>query len=375
MYHDLDGDLIRAWQILHELSEQNALNQKMAATLASQAHALKGEAANVASACSLRRVNLDISKEVFESELERQNAQVIIENHTLLQENKQLSALLKEYEETMENVMTKFRNHAIAAQQHELTLTRHYETLIQNFDHSLAQYDLSTNTSATLSLHRLAQSLRALLYSISGEHPADSPSQNDPHGQHHALSSSVPTPEELDALLQSRDDWAIEREAEIARLERENEQLRRTLGIDRASAEANGWLEDEARELTVRRHIAAPAVYRSRRPGQAGILRGNIPLFDGPGQIGMGMGPAPGQGSGPAPGPSMGPPGQGPGAGPGGPVGMPGGSVIQPGMRGVQGRRLAMFGRGRGGPPFWDGMNQPALERPRQIQPGFDMNR
>ena len=41
MYHDLDGDLIRAWQILHELSEQNAINQKMAATLASQAHALK----------------------------------------------------------------------------------------------------------------------------------------------------------------------------------------------------------------------------------------------------------------------------------------------------------------------------------------------
>ena len=41
MYHDLDGDLIRAWQILHELSEQNALNHKMAATLASQAQSLK----------------------------------------------------------------------------------------------------------------------------------------------------------------------------------------------------------------------------------------------------------------------------------------------------------------------------------------------
>ena len=50
---------------------------------------------------------------MFESELERQNAQVIIENHTLLQENKQLSALLKEYEETMENVMTKPRNDTV----------------------------------------------------------------------------------------------------------------------------------------------------------------------------------------------------------------------------------------------------------------------
>ena len=51
--------------------------------------------------------------EVFESELERANAQIIIENHTLMQENKQLSALLKEYEETMDTVMTKFRNHAV----------------------------------------------------------------------------------------------------------------------------------------------------------------------------------------------------------------------------------------------------------------------
>ena len=93
----------------------------------------------MASGCSLRRVNIDLSKgeryrvhdcerdlclthlphchavpsEVFESELERANAQIIIENHTLMQENKQLSALLKEYEETMETVMTKFRNHAV----------------------------------------------------------------------------------------------------------------------------------------------------------------------------------------------------------------------------------------------------------------------
>jgi len=51
--------------------------------------------------------------ETFESELERMNAQIIIENQTLLQENKQLSLLLKEYENTMETVMAKFRNHAV----------------------------------------------------------------------------------------------------------------------------------------------------------------------------------------------------------------------------------------------------------------------
>lgn len=53
--------------------------------------------------------------ECFESELERMNAQTIIENQTLLQENKQLSLLLKEYESTLDTVMTKFRNHAVSS--------------------------------------------------------------------------------------------------------------------------------------------------------------------------------------------------------------------------------------------------------------------
>ena len=54
-----------------------------------------------------------MSLESFESELERMNAHIIIENQTLLHENKQLSALLKEYEGTMETIMSKFRNHAV----------------------------------------------------------------------------------------------------------------------------------------------------------------------------------------------------------------------------------------------------------------------
>lgn len=51
--------------------------------------------------------------ETFESELERHNAQLIIENQTLLHENKQLSILLKEYESTLETIMQKFRTHAV----------------------------------------------------------------------------------------------------------------------------------------------------------------------------------------------------------------------------------------------------------------------
>jgi hypothetical protein len=51
--------------------------------------------------------------ETLESELERTNAQIIIENHTLQQENNQLSLLLKEYEQTMETIMSKFHTHTV----------------------------------------------------------------------------------------------------------------------------------------------------------------------------------------------------------------------------------------------------------------------
>ena len=57
---------------------------------------------------------IDYNTEYFESELERMNAQIIIENQTLLQENKQLSQLLKEYEGTMETIMSKFRKHSVS---------------------------------------------------------------------------------------------------------------------------------------------------------------------------------------------------------------------------------------------------------------------
>lgn len=44
---------------------------------------------------------------------------------------------------------------------------------------------------------------------------------------------------------EGREDWALERECEIARLEKENEELRRLLGIDPSSLEANGIVVDE----------------------------------------------------------------------------------------------------------------------------------
>lgn len=97
---------------------------------------MQERAQHVSTGLTLRRFNVDISKgasscrhhriskelsgdgtnftETFESELERTNAQIVIENQTLLQENRQLSLLLKEHEQTMETIMSKFRSHAVS---------------------------------------------------------------------------------------------------------------------------------------------------------------------------------------------------------------------------------------------------------------------
>ncbi|TFY50879.1 hypothetical protein EVG20_g11279, partial [Dentipellis fragilis] len=171
MFNDADSDfLVRAWQILSEIGDQLARNEQTTRELLSRADNLKAEAKDVQTGFSLRRYNVDLSKETMESELERTNAHILIENQALLQENKQLSQLLKEHEETMHTVMEKFRCHSLAAQQHELTLTRYYDALLAQ----QPQYptDIASNPVLAHSLHRLSQGLRAVLLSMSGEDPS-----------------------------------------------------------------------------------------------------------------------------------------------------------------------------------------------------------
>ncbi|KAH9486417.1 hypothetical protein JR316_0000481 [Psilocybe cubensis] len=249
--------LVLVWQVVNELSEQLAHNQKLTAALQSQAGVLKATTQATAG-FALRRVNADISKELFESELERLNAQIIIENQTLLHENKQLSLLLKEYEGTMDTIMSKFRNHALAAQQHELTLTRHYETLLAAHDSQNASSRFVLSPNITQSLHRLSLYLRGLLKTMAGENY--DPFQN-PDPDYDGASINGVDLQELSNLLEAldergtggypgiegRQDWALERECEISRLERENEELRRMLGIDEASMTSRGLTVDADR--------------------------------------------------------------------------------------------------------------------------------
>jgi peptidoglycan hydrolase CwlO-like protein len=52
--------------------------------------------------------------DAYESELERMNAAVIAENQSLQYDNKQLGALIKEYEQTLDTLMSTFRNRAVS---------------------------------------------------------------------------------------------------------------------------------------------------------------------------------------------------------------------------------------------------------------------
>jgi hypothetical protein len=256
----MDNELVRIWQLIHELGEQLALNQKLTATLQSQTSSLKDEAVSTSTGFSLRRVNLDLSQEYFQSEAERMSAQLVIENQALLHENRQLGVLLKEYESTMETIMSKFRNHSLAAQQHELTLTRHYETLLSARENQTSSTDQTIASNRNRAINRLSHYLRGLLRSLAGEetyfHHPDTEYDED---------APVDT-EELFSLLQSLDsrlnynsenqrcDWAVERECEIERLEKENEVLRRLLGIDPDSIEASGVVMEFA-QIRAGRHV------------------------------------------------------------------------------------------------------------------------
>lgn len=64
---------------------------------------------------TLTRTPHAVHPEKFEEELEKLNNQFVLENQGLANDNKQLAVLVKEYEQTLENVMSRFRVHAVCS--------------------------------------------------------------------------------------------------------------------------------------------------------------------------------------------------------------------------------------------------------------------
>lgn len=192
--------------------------------------------------------------------------------------------------------------------------------------------ELSANSNVSASLQRLSQNLRLLLRSLGGE-DSDTPEAPEGQGLDEENAGGY-------AGTEGREDWALERECEIARLETENDELRKLLGIDAATVKAHG-INDE--DLEQRR--AMP-----QRP-QLGSSMG---LGGSPGENNWGArSPPPPQTFGV---PSV-PGNAGSNNGPIGPQPIPlqRTADFQPALRAGTLRRPAMFGqRGRGGgPSMW----------------------
>lgn len=232
---------MRLCSLAQELTEHLSVNREMLANLRKQAEELKYSAKDVGESYRVRRYNVDVTKEPFESELERNNAACIMENQTLIYENRQLESILKEYEQSMQIVLAKVRYHTQVTSQHEYLLRKHYGSLLsaQERQHSSEE---SSPSSQDEDFQRSISRLKSLVtVAIQDQHLTiqevdageiktvpHSPSKH-PSIEHQAPSSiDLSTTATEDSL---RLDWCHERELEIGRLESENAALRSALGI------------------------------------------------------------------------------------------------------------------------------------------------
>ncbi|ESK89219.1 hypothetical protein Moror_5167 [Moniliophthora roreri MCA 2997] len=214
-------DLSHLWSIITELSEQLNQNRSMSVALYGTAGSVKSQALHSQTGFVLRRFNMDKTQEAYETELERMNAAMLQENQALQHDNKQLNTLIKEYEQTLDTLMTQFRNKAQDVQEHELSIIREYESKLLALEEQNATQELATSTAISESLARISRLLRQCLRAQGGE---DTPEE----GQ---VTESLYEREPWLSRDATQAEWAMEREIELARLEKENEELRRMLGM------------------------------------------------------------------------------------------------------------------------------------------------
>ncbi|KAI9508403.1 hypothetical protein F5148DRAFT_911386 [Russula earlei] len=221
-----EPDVARLFSVLSELMEQTNSHRSYTAQLHAQASGIKAQAIHSQTGFVLRRFNMEMKKEEYDAELERMNSAMMAENQALQHDNKQLNTLIKEYETTLETVMGLFRQRANDVQCQELTRIREFESRILERETEAQAAQLGMQTAFAASLTRVSALLRSALRAFDGE-----PDDGDPDAS----------------------DWALERECELARLERENVVLRTLLGVPGGEEGANLRLslpppQDEGRQ-------------------------------------------------------------------------------------------------------------------------------
>jgi hypothetical protein len=106
-------------------------------------------------------------------------------------------------------------------QERELAVIREFESRILSLQDEDSAKRLAASTAQSESLARLSRSFRQFMRSVGGEE-VDRPSSDSPKTEDFESWSVASSSAEL----------ALERDCELARLEKENEELRRMLGMD-----------------------------------------------------------------------------------------------------------------------------------------------
>ncbi|WFC96054.1 hypothetical protein MBRA1_002710 [Malassezia brasiliensis] len=162
----------RLWSLILDLSAQVTANKQVADALKTQIDELQGQAVHAKTGYALRRFNVDVAEETFTSELERLNVQLTQENTMLAHEAKQLGALLRECEATLETVMGKFRRFSHAVQQYGLDLSAYYQSRLAAQTAQLDALQRHEHQDRDASMARLGALVRDALRLVDGEDAA-----------------------------------------------------------------------------------------------------------------------------------------------------------------------------------------------------------
>lgn len=110
-----------------------------------------------------------------------------------------------------------FRNRAQTVQENELSLIRHYESNLLQLEEDNSSKELEASTRISESISRMSEVLRNCLREVGGERTSSEGGEED---------LDLLEREPWQSTEAAHAEWALEREIELARLERENEELR-----------------------------------------------------------------------------------------------------------------------------------------------------
>lgn len=219
------------------------------------------------------------------------NTDLANENQGLQYDNKQLNALLKEYEQTLDNVMASFRKRAVSSnichyssdtsltmwqhdvQLQELETIKQFETKLVSAETSSLNTQLNVETSVSVLIAECSRLLRMVLRLMGGEEPASSSQPSTPPEMDFIPSTSSSNMLEMRCAPELANpvptDWALEREIELARLEQENAELRMLLQASQSASESTSLPPSLPRVPSARVHSLMPRrqkVFRAQYP-------------------------------------------------------------------------------------------------------------